>query len=131
MYNWWGLPGHHLGKLGESFIRFGNAAIPHLVKEMANPELMTTYLGPDAPICRQMRYCVGDLAAYLGCLILDRPFPDSEDADERMKSRMEFRDELQEKLNSEKNSKNVKKKEAGEKREAAAEAKKGKSAKKG
>ena len=118
MYNWWALPGHHLGKLGESFIRFGDAAIPHLVKEMDNPELMTTYLGPDAPICRQMRYCVGDLAAYLGALILDREFLDSDDPEERLKARMIFRDELQEKLNSEKNSKNVKKKEAVEAKEA-------------
>src|SRR5512133_3923881 len=33
MHNWWGLPGHHLGRLGESLIRCGDFALQYLVKE--------------------------------------------------------------------------------------------------
>jgi hypothetical protein len=104
MHNWWGLPGHHLGKLGESLIRFKQAALPHLLKEIEDTDFLT-YLGPDAPICRERRYCVGDLITYLICQIMDRPFPDGPDPDSRIGPRMQLRDELAEMLAAEKNEK--------------------------
>jgi hypothetical protein len=104
MHNWWGLPGHHLGRLGESIVKFGELTLPHLVKEIEDQDLMT-YLGPDAAICRQRRYCVGDLVAYIICTVLNRTFPDAEDPDARVAPRLQLRDELLAKLSSEKSEK--------------------------
>ena len=103
-HHWWGLPGHHLGKLGESLVRFGQLAIPHLVIDMDNPEALRA-MGPDAPIVRANKYCVGDLMTYLVCTILDRPYPDSEDPDQREAARLKLRDELTEKMQAEKSEK--------------------------
>jgi hypothetical protein len=101
MHNWWGLPGQKLGRLGQSLIRFGEAALPHLVTDFDDPDLIR-YLGPEAAIVRERKYCVGDLMAYLACTILDRPFPDGNDPEARMAPRMQLRDELAAKLSSEK-----------------------------
>ena len=101
MHNWWGLPGHQLGKFGTTLISFGEAAIPYLVKEMDDPTLLT-YLGPDAAKNRERRYCVGDLATYLACQILGTEYPDSAEPDEREGSRMAMQKELNERLTSEK-----------------------------
>jgi hypothetical protein len=101
MHNWWGLPGQHLGRLGETLIRFGEVALPYLVKEMDDPALLTS-LGPDAPVCRERRYCVGDLAAYLACLIMKRDFPDGTEPEARARPRVQLQEELQEKLANDK-----------------------------
>lgn len=101
MHNWWGLPGHHLGRLGENLVRFGEVALPYLVTEFDDPDQIR-YLGPEAAICRERKYSVGDLMAWLACRILDRPFPDGVDPDVRMGPRMQLRDELAAKLSSEK-----------------------------
>ena len=82
MHQWWGLPGRHLGKFGETVIKFGENAIPHLIDEMDNSDALTC-LGPDAPIARKHEYCVGDLTAYMACLILDHNYPDGKDREQR------------------------------------------------
>ena len=93
MHQWWGLPGHHLGKFGESVIKFEINAIPHLIDEMDNSDALTC-LGPDAPIAREHEYCVGDLAAYMACLILDREYPDGKDREARNGPRKALQKEL-------------------------------------
>lgn len=100
MHHWWGLPGHHLGRLGETIVKFGEATLPYLVKDVDNPTALTC-LGPDAPISRERRYCVGDLAAYLICTILDQPYQDGTDPDARESARMKLRSEINAKLTSE------------------------------
>jgi hypothetical protein len=104
MHNWWGLPGGELGRLGKTLVGFGESALPHLVKEMDDPALLT-FLGQEAPMCRERRYCVGDLATYLASIIMEAEFPDGDDPDAREKARMQFQSELQEKLASEKSEK--------------------------
>lgn len=101
MHNWWGLPGKHVGRLGANLLRFGEAALPYLVTEFDDPDLIR-YLGPEAAICRERKYTVGDLMAHLACKIIDRPFPDGDDPEARMGPRMQLRDELAAKLSSEK-----------------------------
>ena len=101
MHNWWGLPGHTLGKFGTTLVSFGELAIPHLVKEMDDPALLT-YLGPDAPKNRERRYCVGDLATYFACLILKRDYPDGAEPEQREGPRMQLMQELAEKIATEK-----------------------------
>jgi hypothetical protein len=115
MHNWWGLPGHHLGKLGESLVRFGEPALQHLVKEIDNPDLIT-YLGPDASICREHKYCVGDLIAYLICTIMNRDFPDGLEPESRVEPRNQLRDELLAKLAIEKSEKKQEREEAAERK---------------
>lgn len=104
MHNWWGLPGEHLGRLGDTLLRFGPSTIPFLLKEMDDPALLT-YLGPEAAKSREARYCVGDLAAYLASTILGRPYVVSADPDVRMAARTKLMDELTEILANEKNEK--------------------------
>lgn len=101
MHNWWALPGHQLGKLGESLVRFGENAIPHLLKEMGNTDQLT-YLGEGAPICREKGYTVSDLIAYLACQIVDRPFPDGDTPEERRPGLDALYNELSEKVQAEK-----------------------------
>jgi hypothetical protein len=101
MHNWWGLPGHHLGKFGTTLVSFGEPAIPYLVKEMDDPALLT-YLGPDAPKNRECRYCVGDLAAYLASEILKVPYSDAAEPEQREGPRLQLMKELAEKLASDK-----------------------------
>ncbi|MCB0710746.1 MAG: hypothetical protein KDD67_00300 [Ignavibacteriae bacterium] len=93
MHQWWGLPGHHLGRFGETVIKFREQAIPFLVDEMDNSDALTC-LGPDAPIARENEYCVGDLAAYMACLILEREYPDGEDRETRNGPRKALQQEL-------------------------------------
>jgi len=100
MHNWWGLPGEHLGKFGATLVGFGDVAVPYLVKELDDPGQLT-YLGPDAPKNRERHYCVGDLAAYMVCLILEMNYPGIEDKDEREKHRLELMKDLSEKLTAE------------------------------
>ncbi len=97
MHNWWALPGHHLGKFGSTLIRFGEAALPYLLKEMDDPALLT-YLGPDAPINREYRYCVGDLALYLASQIGGFEFSDAKEPEVREAARMQYMKDLSEKL---------------------------------
>lgn len=97
MHNWWGLPGGSLGKLGETLVGFGEAAIPHLVKEMDDPAPLT-FLGPDAPKNRERHYCVGDLAAWLACTILKRDYSDGPQPESRLAPRTALMHELQEEL---------------------------------
>jgi hypothetical protein len=104
MHNWWGLPGKQLGRLGETLVKFGQATIPFLLKEMDDPALLT-YLGPEAVKSREARYCVGDLAAYLACTVLGRSYEDSADPDARTASRNVLMEELTEMLANEKNEK--------------------------
>jgi hypothetical protein len=101
MHNWWGLPGHHLGKFGTTLVRFGEAAIPYLMKEMDDPALLT-YLGPDAPKNRERHYCVGDLAAYLVSEILKVPYTDAVEPEQREGPRLQMMREISERLASEK-----------------------------
>jgi hypothetical protein len=101
MHNWWGLPGGELGKLGQTLVSFGEVAIPYLVREMDDPTLLT-FLGAGAPICREKRYCVGDLATYMATLILKREFPNEDDPQVREKERQRLQQEIQDKLNSDK-----------------------------
>lgn len=101
MHNWWGLPGHHLGKFGETLVSFGEVAIPYLLKEMDDPALLT-YLGPDAPTNRERHYCVGDLAAYIACEILKVPYSDAVEPELRETPRLTLLKELSEKISSEK-----------------------------
>lgn len=101
MHNWWGLPGHHLGKFGTTLVGFGETALPYLVKEMDDPQPLT-YLGPDAPKNRERHYCVGDLAAFLACSILQRDYKDATAPEGRAVSRNELLKELAEKLANEK-----------------------------
>ncbi len=100
MHQWWGLPGHHLGKFGERIVELGEAALPHLIKELDDSDLLTS-LGPDAPIAREKQYSVGDLAAYIMCNILDRPYPDAETPEERTRLRNQLRDDVEEMLANE------------------------------
>ncbi len=99
MHNWWALPGHHLGKLGTTIVRFGEPALQFLVKDLDNPTVLTC-LGPDARLNREHHYTVADLAAYLVCEILERPFADAKDADGRLGPRLKLRSELNERLAS-------------------------------
>jgi hypothetical protein len=101
MHNWWGLPGVHLGKFGATLIRFGEPAIPYLVKEMDDPTLLTA-LGPDAPQNRERHNCVGDLATYLVCTILGIPYPGAPEPEVREPSRIQLMKELSEKLAADK-----------------------------
>lgn len=95
MHQWWGLPGHHLGRFGETVVKFGEQAIPYLVDEMDNSDSLTS-LGPDAPVAREREYCVGDLTAYIACLILEREYPDSDDVQQRKADRKKLQQELDE-----------------------------------
>ncbi len=101
MHNWWGLPGQGLGRLGETLLKFGPSALPFLLREMDDPALLT-YLGPEAAKSREARYCVGDLAAYLASLILERDYDGLADPDQRTAARTTLMDELTEKVASEK-----------------------------
>lgn len=101
MHNWWGLPGHHLGKFGTTLVSFGESTLPYLLKEMDDPALLT-FLGPDAPTNRERRYCVGDLAVYLASQIMGVPFPDAPEPEQREGPRSAFMKELSEKLASDK-----------------------------
>ncbi len=101
MHNWWALPGHHLAKLGETLVGFGEHAIPYLLKEMGNTDQLT-YLGEGAPIVREKKYNVSDLVAYLVCQILDRPFPDADTPEERHRAIEQLYDEVAEKVQQEK-----------------------------
>lgn len=101
MHNWWGLPGHVTGKFGQTILAFGEPALQHLVKEMDDPTPLT-YIGPDAPKNREYRYCVGDLATYLACKILDRPYPDAPTPEEREGPRLALMRELHDMLANEK-----------------------------
>jgi len=101
MHNWWGLPGHVVGKFGETLVAFGEAALPHLVKEMDDPTPLT-YIGPDAPKNREYRYCVGDLATYLACTIMNRPYPDAPTPEGREGPRLSLMRELHDMLTNEK-----------------------------
>lgn len=94
MHQWWGLPGHHLGKFGETVVGFGTNAIPHLVPEMSNSDLLRS-LGADAPVVRENEYTVGDLTTYIACLILERDYPDSEDPQLRSTTRKELQNEFE------------------------------------
>lgn len=73
MHQWWGLPGHHLGRFGETVVRFGTDALPYLIPEMTNSDALKS-LGPDAPVVRKKEFTVGDLISYVVCLILDREY---------------------------------------------------------
>ncbi len=97
MHNWWGLPGEHLGKFGTTLVNFGEVAVPYLIKEMDDPAQLT-YLGPDAPKNRERHYCVGDLATYMVCTILNVPYPDPAEQDERVQHRLQLMKELSEKI---------------------------------
>ena len=101
MHNWWALPGHHLGKFGTTLTRFGDAALPYLLKEMDDHALLT-FLGPDAPTNRERKYCVGDLAAYLASSIMGVSFTDAVEPEVRESARSVFMKELSERLASEK-----------------------------
>ncbi len=94
MHQWWGLPGHHLGRFGETVVGFGTDAIPHLVPEMSNSDLLRS-LGPDAPIVREKEYTVGDLTTYIACLILDREYPENDDPQVRAAGRKELQAEFE------------------------------------
>lgn len=100
MHNWWALPGEHLGKFGTTLVGFGEPAIPYLVKELDDPGQLT-YLGPDAPKNRERHYCVGDIAAYMACLILETPYADPPDREEREQQRMNLLKELSGKVAAE------------------------------
>ena len=93
MHQWWGLPGHHLGRFGKTVVKFAENAIPYLVDEMDNTDSLTS-LGPDAPIAREREYCVGDLNAYIACLILEREYPDTDDPQQRRVVRKKLQQEL-------------------------------------
>ena len=93
MHQWWGLPGHHLGRFGETVVKFAENSIPYLVDEMDNTDSLTS-LGPDAPIAREREYCVGDLNAYIACQILDRAYPDADDKLQRRTIRKALQKEL-------------------------------------
>lgn len=95
MHQWWGLPGHHLGRFSQAVVKFGEDAIPYLVDEMDNTDSLTC-LGPDAPIAREREYCVGDLTAYIACCILNREYPDGEDREHRDGARKKLQQELEE-----------------------------------
>ncbi len=101
MHNWWGLPGHVTGKFGQTILAYGELALQHLVKEMDDPTPLT-YIGPDAPKNREYKYCVGDLATYLACQILNRPYPDALTPEEREGPRLALMRELHDMLASEK-----------------------------
>jgi hypothetical protein len=94
MHQWWGLPGHHIGRFGTTVVGFGQDAIPHLLPEMGNNDALTC-LGPDAPIARELEYTVGDLAVYIVCLILDREYPDGPDRESRLAPRKAFQQEIE------------------------------------
>ena len=101
MHHWWALPGGHLARLGETMVKFGEAAIPHLLKDLDNPTPLTA-LGPEAPIYRQYRYCVGDLAAYFICQIQpEREFNNSESLESRNATRAEMYKEINTALTNE------------------------------
>jgi hypothetical protein len=100
MHNWWALPGHHLGRLGETLVQFGEPALPYLIKDLDNPTVLTC-LGPDAPVNRERHYTVADLAAYLICEILERPFPDGMDPEGRKGPRADLYEEINERLANE------------------------------
>jgi hypothetical protein len=101
MHNWWGLPGHAIGKFGETVLAYKEAALPYLVKEMDDPALLT-YMGPDAAKNRENRYCVGDLATFLVSKIMDRDYPDASTPEEREGPRIALMKELAEMIANEK-----------------------------
>lgn len=93
MHQWWGLPGHHLGRFGETVVGFGIDAMPYLIPEITNGDSLTI-LGPDAAVAREREHCVGDLITYIVCLILERDYIEHDDPTARASYRKSLQEEL-------------------------------------
>ncbi len=94
MHQWWGLPGRHLGKFGETVVSFGIDALSYLIPMMNNTDAMRS-LGPDAPVVRENEYKVGDLITYIVCLILEREYDEVSDPQVRSARRKSLQGELE------------------------------------
>lgn len=82
-HNAWGMPGQYTERLGKTIVAFGKAALPFLIKLLADQRPLG-YFGSEEPtLSEAMQYRVGDLAAYLASLIAGVPYRDAPDTDTR------------------------------------------------
>ncbi|HEV2825982.1 MAG TPA: hypothetical protein VGW76_00150 [Pyrinomonadaceae bacterium] len=83
LHNAWGMPGRYIERLGKTVVAFGTAALPCLVDLFADQRPLG-YFGSEEPtLSEQMRYRVGDLAAYLASQIAGIPYRDDPETETR------------------------------------------------